>query len=86
MTWAEFQIRLFAYNRMEKKHWLKIREIAWSATIAPHLNHKKIPKSKEAFMPLESTNTSKSGVSQAQKEAFLAAYQQYQKEINHVKN
>lgn len=86
MTWAEFQIRLFAYNRMEQNQWFKIRELAWSATIAPHLNPKKMPKSKDAFMNLGSTNTSKSGVSQAQKDAFLAAYQQYQKEANHVKN
>lgn len=86
MTWAEFQIRLFAYNRMEKKQWFKIRELAWSATIAPHLNPKKMPKSKDAFMRLDNSGETRSSVSQSQKEAFMLAYQQYQKEISHVKN
>lgn len=86
MTWAEFQIRLFAYNRMEKKQWFKIRELAWSATIAPHLNPKKMPKSKDAFMRLDNEKSGSSGVSQAQKDAFMVAYEQYLKEVSHVKN
>ena len=31
----------------------KLRELAWASTIGPHLDPKKLPKSKESFMPLE---------------------------------
>ena len=27
MTWAEFQLRLFSFNRVEKNNWFKIGEI-----------------------------------------------------------
>lgn len=75
MTWAEFQIRLFAYNRMQKNEWFKIRELAWASLVGSHQDPKKMPKSKEAFMPLDSKP--KRGVSDAQKEAFKLAMQQY---------
>ena len=52
MNWAEFCIRLYAYNRMQKKEWLKVREVAWASTIGPHLDPKKLPKNKDNFMPL----------------------------------
>ena len=54
MTWAEFKIRLHAYKRIEKKEWYKVREIAWASLIAPNANPKKLPKSKNAFIPLDS--------------------------------
>jgi len=38
MTWAEFQIRLFAFNRMEKNAWLKIYEVTKNIVeVAPYL-------------------------------------------------
>ena len=53
MTWAEFRIRLYAYKRLELKEWQKVREIAWNGLIGSHVNPKKLPKSKEAFIPLD---------------------------------
>lgn len=52
MTFAEFQIRLFAYKRMELREWEKVRQIAWSAFIAPHQDPKKLPKTIDRFMSL----------------------------------
>ena len=52
MTWAEFRIRLFAYHRMEKTEWYKVREIAYASTYGSHMALKRIP-SKEKFMTLE---------------------------------
>ena len=77
MTWAEFQIRLFAYNRIQKREWYKVRELAWISLIGSHQDPKKLPKSKEKFMPLDDVKT----VSNDAKVAFLKAYQKYTDEI-----
>lgn len=82
MTFAEFQIRLFAYKRMELREWEKVRQIAWSAFIAPHQDPKKLPKSIDKFMSLGDNNIKK-GVGIEQKENFLKAYKEY---LNHKKN
>lgn len=82
MTFAEFQIRLFAYKRMELREWEKVRQIAWSAFIAPHQDPKKLPKSIDRFMNLHG-NGPKKGVSIEQKENFLKAYKEY---LNEKKN
>ena len=82
MTFAEFQIRLFAYKRMELREWEKVRQIAWSAFIAPHQDPKKLPKSIDKFMNLRG-NEIKKGVSEEQKENFLKAYKEY---LNQKKN
>lgn len=81
MTFAEFQIRLFAYKRMELREWEKVRQISWSAFIAPHQDPKKLPKSIDKFMSLG--NNTKKEVSTNQKENFLKAYKEY---LNQKKN
>ena len=53
MTWAEFRIRQFAYRRIEKNDWYKVREIAYSALIGSHVDPKKLPKNKDKFMKLD---------------------------------
>ena len=49
MTWAEFQIRLFAYKRQDLYEWQKLRELMWITYIAPHQDPKKMTKSKNKF-------------------------------------
>lgn len=83
MTFAEFQIRLFAYKRMELREWEKVRQIAWSAFIAPHQDPKKLPKSIDKFMNLGGSNNTNRGVGIEQKENFLKAYKEY---LNQKKN
>lgn len=83
MTFAEFQIRLFAYKRMELREWEKVRQIAWSAFIAPHQDPKKLPKSIDKFMNLGGSNNTNKGVGIEQKENFLKAYKEY---LNQKKN
>ena len=56
MTWAEFLIRQHAYHRIQKNEWYKIREIAYASLIGSHIDPKKLPKSKEKFIPLDSSN------------------------------
>ena len=83
MTFAEFQIRLFAYKRMELREWEKVRQIAWSAFIAPHQDPKKLPKTIDKFMNLGGSNNTNRGVGIEQKENFLKAYKEY---LNQKKN
>jgi len=40
MTWAEFQLRLFAYNRIQKNQWLKITELSTNVLIAGFIDGK----------------------------------------------
>ncbi len=75
MTWAEFRIRLHAFRRIEKNEWYKVREISWNALIGSHVNPKKLPKTKEAFIPLSNkknkvTNLMQERIIQVQKEYF----------------
>jgi len=53
MTWAEYLIRLYAYNRIRKKQLRDVREIAWASLVGPHQNPKKLPKTIEAYWPLD---------------------------------
>jgi hypothetical protein len=86
MTWAEFQIRLFAYNRIQKMEWLKLRELAWASLIGSHYDPKKLPKSKDSFMPLDNDKVKQQGITDIQKEAFLKATKQYLTIANNAKN
>jgi hypothetical protein len=78
MTWAEFQIRLFAYKRQDLYEWQKLRELMWITYIAPHQDPKKMAKRKEAFLPLLGDKKQSLGVSEEQKENFLKAYKKWQ--------
>ncbi len=51
----------------------KLRELAWITYIAPHLNPKKMKKSKEAFWKLES----KSKVTPSMLKAIKRAQKEY---------
>lgn len=75
MTWAEFLIRQHAYHRIEKNEWYKVREIAFASLIGSHIDPKKLPKSKEKFIPLESEKNK--GLSKEARNAILKAQEQY---------
>lgn len=80
MTWAEFQIRLFAYKRQDKYEWIKLRELMWTTYIAPHQDPKKMVKSKEKFLPLNSDKKVQ-GVSDEAKATFMKEFIKYQQKI-----
>lgn len=42
MTWAEFQIRLFSFNRQQESELYKLRRLAWITYIAPYQDPKKL--------------------------------------------
>ena len=80
MTWAEFQIRLFAYKRGDLYEWQKLRELMWISYIAPHQDPKRMAKRKEKFLPLEGEKQL-SGVSEETKKRFLEEMKKYQESI-----
>ncbi len=80
MTWAEFQIRLFAYKRQDLYEWQKLREVMWTSYIAPHQDPKKMVKRKESFLPLGSEKKIV-GVSDEAKATFLKEFKKYQEKI-----
>lgn len=78
MTWAEFQIRLFAYKRQDKYDWIKQRELMWTIYTAPHQDPKKMIKSKQKFLPIEKeSNNTNRGISDEMRQRFIGEYQKY---------
>ena len=77
MTFAEFQIRLFAYKRMQLEDWKKFRLVAYNALVAPYQDYKKLPKTMDKFMDLSGGKHQSKGVSEEQKQRFLEAYKNY---------
>lgn len=53
MTWAEFTLRLFSYNRQQKNEWYKVREICYQVYTSNWGDPKKKPISKEQYLPLD---------------------------------
>lgn len=78
MSWREFQLRSFGYKRKDRQDWLKVREVAYASLVGSHLDPKKLPKTKEKFLPLGTEQ--KSRVSDEQKAMFLKAFRKYQDE------
>lgn len=79
MTWAEYCIRLDAFNRGERADLYKLRELMYAVTKAPHLNPKKIPKTIEKYFPLEQKKVVNS---EAIKERIREATLKYKAEKN----
>lgn len=85
MTWAEFQIRLHAFKRQDEYEWVKIRDLAYTSLIAFYQDPKKIPKTKQKFMPLPSDKKTK-GISQEMIKAIENAKQKYREEVENGKS
>lgn len=82
MTWAEFRIRLYAYHRVEKTEWYKVREIAYASMYGSHIGIKRIP-SKEKFMQLEPNKAIKANtVRMAKIKQVQEEYQRQKEELN----
>ncbi len=77
MTWAEFQLRLFAYNRMQKNDWLKIAELSTNVLIAGFIDGKDKKKRINEIRKNYLGEIKPKGLSDSQKDAILKAQQQY---------
>ena len=82
MTWAEFQIRLFAYKRQDLYKWEMLRELMWITYIAPHQDVKKMAKRKEIFLPLNKDKKVVTGVTEEHKQLFIKEFEKWQQAVN----
>ena len=80
MTWAEFQIRAYAYLRTQEREDYRAREIAWASLIAFHQDPKRMPKSKERFWQIGKKR--KPVISDKQKAAIRRAKQELKQKRN----
>lgn len=78
MSWREFQLRAYGYERAEKRDLHKVRTLAYSSKF-PAFGAKSIP-SIEKFMPIEG-DKGNVGVTDSQRAAYLKAFEKYKKEI-----
>lgn len=80
MSFAEFQIRLFAWKRVEERAWEKVRIMAWYALVGSHQDPKKLPKSISQFMKLSFDDKKRSQISDEMKAKFIEATKEYLKQ------
>lgn len=82
MSFAEFQIRLFAWERTQEREWEKVRVLAWHIE-ASSFHRKKPMPSLNKFMPLglDNKNTGNNIISDAQKQRFLEVSAEYYKQL-----
>ena len=76
MTWAEFQLRLFACNRIQKNQWLKITELSTNVLIAGFIDGKDKKKRINEIRKSYLGESKPKGLSDLQREAILKAQQQ----------
>jgi hypothetical protein len=81
MTWAEFQIRIFAYKRQDLYKWQMMRELMWVTYYSSHQDPKKIVKRKEQFLPLDGDRKVGGGVSEEAKDRFMKEFLKYKEKI-----
>ena len=81
MSFAEFQIRLFAWSRMQERDWEKVRILAWYSMVGSHMDPKKMPKTLTSFMSL-GIDKKESIITDAHKQRYLEAVQDYLKQTN----
>lgn len=81
MPFAEFQIRLFAWKRIQDRDWEKVRILAWYSMVGSHMDPKKMPKSLTGFISLDS-DKKQNIISDAQKQRFLEVTAEYYKQLN----
>lgn len=81
MTWREFQLRRLGYIRGNIEEWKKARMTSYYSLVATGaIDTRKM--SIEKFMPLDSAQQSKGRITDAMKNAFQIAQDNYLKEVN----
>lgn len=82
MTWAEFRLRLFGYNREQERHERRLRRLAWVTYIAPHQNPKKLRGMKEErWWPIGRRRIAK--VNEEGRARFIEEYKKYLEKKEH---
>ena len=57
MAWCEYLLKCYAWERMEREKWRKVRLIAFEARVGSHVDPKTLPRTIEQYMPLDGKKT-----------------------------
>ena len=82
MTMAEFNIRLFSFNRQREHQEMLAREQAYYGMIGSHLDPKKMPKTKQQFWILPSERRMTKERFKKMKNVMSKAVEQYKNRNN----
>jgi len=85
MTWAEFELRLFSYNRQKEREDRNFREVAFRSMWAFHTDPKNLPKTPQKYWKIGKDSNTKSNATEAQRIAMIKATELYKKEVNERK-
>lgn len=80
MSFAEFQIRLFAWKRCQEREWEKVRMLAWHVQ-SISMNRKGKMPSIQKFMPLGIDKGENDDISETQKQRFLEVSKEYYEQL-----
>ena len=82
MTLAEFELRAYAYRRIQQWDWAKFRSVSYWAVRAFNIAPKSIPKKLSDMMhlPFVDVNADKGGLNDSQIAAFKRAQERYNKQ------
>ena len=91
MTWAEFQIRSYGYNREQELDSLKLRKVGFAALWGFHSDPKKLPKYENKWWQIGNDDNGLSTeereeLIKAQTEAIKKAKLQHKKELENKAN
>ena len=79
---AEFNVRLFSFNRIREREEMLFREVSYYSMIGSHLDPKKLPKTKQQFWSLGGEKKVEKDKLNVMKNAMLKAQKEY---LNRVK-
>jgi len=82
MTWAEFNLRLFSYNRQCEREDKNFREVAFSALWSFNIDPKSLPKTRESFWSIGTDKIVSDTKRQKMIALMLEAQEQYKKDKN----
>jgi hypothetical protein len=82
MTWAEFQIRAYAYTRIQEREDIRFREVAWNSLIGFHADPKKLPKNRQSFWKI---GNKRPGLTDSMAERIKKAQEQYKIDVKEAK-
>lgn len=85
MTWAEYQLRLYSFNRQKEREDRNFREVAWSALWSFNADPKKLPKTKQQFWKIGEEIKQDRDLAERRKVAIQKAKEQFIKESNERK-
>ena len=82
MSYYEFQLKSYAYYRMQKEKMYHTRLIAYYGMIGSHLDPKKLPKNIDSFMSIENEMSKKSSnLDDETRELFLKRKAEYEAQL-----